>query len=398
MTAALDFAALPPEINSARMYTGAGSGPMLAAASAWNGVAAELRATALSYSSVLAELTSEQWCGPASASMVAAAVPYVTWLSLTAVQAEQAAAQAEAAAGAYEAAFAATVPPMLVEANRIQLRALMVTNILGQNTPAIAAAEAQYSEMWALDAAAMYGYASSSAAATEFTPFVEPNQTTNPSGLAAQATAVTHAAANSAASQYGTLSELISAIPNALQGLSGSSIWQDLEELAEMLMGGGPTWWQDFWNAWGPNANIWNTITSMGMFNPGATVGTLSSLFGAGAAGSVAEDVAAAVPAAANSVAGSVGASGGLGGMISAGMANAGIVGKLAVPPAWTAAAPISSVGSALGGTPMIAPPPAMAAGMPAVPMGNLAGQPFGRALPQYGFRPSFVARPPAAG
>jgi PPE-repeat protein len=40
MTAALDFAALPPEINSARMYTGPGSGPMLAAASAWHGLAA----------------------------------------------------------------------------------------------------------------------------------------------------------------------------------------------------------------------------------------------------------------------------------------------------------------------------------------------------------------------
>ncbi len=37
MTVILDFAMLPPEINSARMYAGAGSGPMLAAASAWNG-------------------------------------------------------------------------------------------------------------------------------------------------------------------------------------------------------------------------------------------------------------------------------------------------------------------------------------------------------------------------
>ena len=111
MTAALDFAMLPPEINSGRMYCGAGAGPMLAAASAWKGLAAELRASALSYGSVLAELASEQWYGPASVSMAAAASPYVAWMSATAIQAEQTAAQAEAAAGAYEMAFAATVPP-----------------------------------------------------------------------------------------------------------------------------------------------------------------------------------------------------------------------------------------------------------------------------------------------
>ncbi len=31
----MDYAVLPPEINSARIYAGPGSGPMLAAASAW---------------------------------------------------------------------------------------------------------------------------------------------------------------------------------------------------------------------------------------------------------------------------------------------------------------------------------------------------------------------------
>ena len=33
----MDFAFLPPEINSGRMYDGPGSGPMLAAAAAWDG-------------------------------------------------------------------------------------------------------------------------------------------------------------------------------------------------------------------------------------------------------------------------------------------------------------------------------------------------------------------------
>ena len=149
MTAPLDFAMLPPEVNSARMYSGAGSGPMLAAASAWNGLAAELRLAATGYSSVLSELTGQAWHGPSSAAMAAAAAPYVAWLSTAATQAEQTAAQAEAAVAAYEAAFVATVPPPVIAANRAQLMALIATNFFGQNTAAIAATEAQYAEMWA---------------------------------------------------------------------------------------------------------------------------------------------------------------------------------------------------------------------------------------------------------
>jgi len=39
----MDFAFLPPEINSGRMYEGPGSGPLLAAAAAWDGIATELQ-------------------------------------------------------------------------------------------------------------------------------------------------------------------------------------------------------------------------------------------------------------------------------------------------------------------------------------------------------------------
>lgn len=73
------------------------------------------------------------------------------------------------------------MPPPVIEANRAQLMALIATNVLGQNAPAIAATEAQYAEMWSQDAMAMYGYAGASAAATQLTPFTEPVQTTNAS-------------------------------------------------------------------------------------------------------------------------------------------------------------------------------------------------------------------------
>ncbi|EUA27902.1 PPE family protein [Mycobacterium xenopi 4042] len=49
----MDFGILPPEINSGRMYAGPGPGPMLAAAAAWDGLAANLYSTATSYHSVV---------------------------------------------------------------------------------------------------------------------------------------------------------------------------------------------------------------------------------------------------------------------------------------------------------------------------------------------------------
>ena len=170
----LDFAALPPEFNSARMYSGPGSGPMLAAAAAWNTMAAEMRSAAAGYDSVVSELTSEGWFGPSSMSMLAAAAPYLSWLSNTATQAEQAGSQAFAAVTAFESAFAMTVPPAVIAANRAQLANLLSTNLLGQNTAAFAATEAQYAEMWAQDAAAMNSYASASSAATQLTAFTTP--------------------------------------------------------------------------------------------------------------------------------------------------------------------------------------------------------------------------------
>ncbi len=202
------------------MYAGPGSAPMMAAVTAWAALGAELGSTAASYESVISGLTSEGWMGPASASMAAAAAPYMKWMSSTGALAQQTSAQAAAAAAAYEAAFAMTVPPAEVAANRALLMALVATNFLGQNTPAIAATEAQYGEMWAQDAAAMYGYAGSSAAASTLTPFDPPAETTNPAGAGAQASAVTQATGTAAGTGTQTVDQLMSAVPTALQGLS----------------------------------------------------------------------------------------------------------------------------------------------------------------------------------
>ena len=94
----MNFSVLPPEINSLRMFSGAGSGPMLAAAAAWEGLAAELGSAAESFSSVTLTLADQGWRGPASAAMVAAAQPYAGWLSAAAARAAGAAAQVTAPA------------------------------------------------------------------------------------------------------------------------------------------------------------------------------------------------------------------------------------------------------------------------------------------------------------
>jgi PPE-repeat protein len=102
----------------------------------------------------VSELTGLAWFGPSSAAMAGAAAHHMAWLQTTAALAQQTAAQAYGAAAAYEVASAMTVPPWAVAANRAHLMMLIATNFLGQNTPAIAATEAQYMEMWTQDAAA----------------------------------------------------------------------------------------------------------------------------------------------------------------------------------------------------------------------------------------------------
>src|ERR1700743_258934 len=193
----LDFAMFPPEINSGLMYAGPGGGPMTAASAAWDALADDLYLAATAYGYTVSDLTS-WWLGPSSVSMATAAATYVSWITATAAQAALTAAQATAAVAAYEAAFAMTVPPPVIAANRALLLALVATNFFGQNTPAIMATEAEYIEFWAQDAAAMYGYAGAAAAATAFAPYQAPPNTTTPQGIFDQAVAAVESLAQPA--------------------------------------------------------------------------------------------------------------------------------------------------------------------------------------------------------
>ncbi len=405
----MDFATLPPEVNSGLMYAGPGSGPMITAAASWDGLATEVASAASDYGSVIADLTSGPWRGPASASMVAAAAPYVSWMHATAMQAEQAADQAKAAASAYETAFAATVPPPVIVANRTLLASLVATNVLGQNTPAIATTEAHYAEMWAQDAAAMYGYAGSSAAASILTPF-------------AQAPATTTVGQATGTGTPATLSQLVTSVPAALQGLASpatsTSSGSGLQGLLNLLTGNASgselsTLFNELFGSTGLglNNNLWNTIFSSGFYMPGNWLGTMTDLVGlqsaagaaaAGDAAGAAGNAAAAgdgIGAAVAAPAAGLSELGGLGGGVSAAMGRGAALRALAVPPSWDEIAPAVSPrpglsGAALGGM----PPPAVAAGMPGMPLANAAGNRLNAAAPRYGLRPTVMAHPPAAG
>jgi PPE-repeat protein len=441
----MDFGALPPEINSARMYAGAGPGPMLAAAAAWDGLAGELHSTATSYQSVVTGLTTGPWQGPASAAMAAAAAPYLAWMSATAAQCEQVANQARAAVSAYEAAFAMTVPPPVIAANRAQLMALVATNFLGQNTPAIMATEAHYGEMWAQDAVAMYGYAAGSAAASTLAPFHPPPQNTNPGGLAAQSAVVAQSAGSSAGSHAQTMASSLSAVPQTLQALASP-------------MGSGS----------GMSQMVMGTGTSAATSAASAPASALTALTGASGKGAIngaskSADVGAAAAAALPATVGSSGSigliedtaglgmdgvglvgldgggvgldvlgvgldflgadelteSGGLGplGGLGAGLAPLGGVGAsasigqaaslggLSVPQSWANLGQMGSIGPAgampLPGTNLGAAPAVSttgASGMPRVTFPSMAGREVDSAARSIGLRASVLPHSPMAG
>ncbi|MEB3021259.1 PPE family protein [[Mycobacterium] crassicus] len=383
----MDFGALPPEINSGRMYAGSGAAPMMAAAAAWNGIGAELATTASSYQSVITALTGEDWLGPASTSMAAAVAPFVAWLNQTAAAAEHAAAQATASAAAYQAAFAMTVPPPAVAANRAQLAALVATNFLGVNTAAIAATEAQYAEMWAQDAAAMYGYAASSSLAGVLNPLSRPAETTNPAGTAGQAAAVAQATTSNAGNNSG-LSQLVSSLPGAVQGLASPG--QATNALGDVI---NSTQNIGIWNAF---QTYGSALGNVGAWNMFAGISAAAGLASAHAPEGLV-DVLVDAPTPTGAVVGAAGRP------VLASVAQAAPVGGLSVPASWPGALPAEAGAAPLITSEWIAEAAEEGTAVNAIPAGIPAAAAAGRgglglSNPHYGVKPTVMARPVAAG
>lgn len=384
----MDFGALPPEINSSRMYAGPGSAPMLAAASAWARLAQELTSSADAYRSVIARLTISGWQGPASVMMANAITPYVAWMHGTAAQAEQTSVQAKTAAGAYQTAFTMTVPPPLIATNRTQLQSLVASNYFGQNSPAIAATEAQYDEMWAQDAAAMYGYAASSATASKLTPFTEPPRTTDQAEVAAQTAAAAHAASDPA--QAASAQQMLTQLHTAMQQLAAP---------AQPNPPTPPLSATDIFNDTVSSTSGAASVASASF--SGSSIGVTNHALAINAARDAAQGIGPFLagltgPLAPHGLATMNSAA------VSAAVGRASLVGTLSVPQTWAATAtpPVSTAGAALPVASAAAAPGASATMSPGAFGEALLGTLAGRGVSNVAARArtSVIPKSPAAG
>ena len=346
----IDFSWLPPEINSALIYAGEGCGSLLVASNAWNNLSQDLQGSASAVGSVLTELSTGPWSGPAADAMVVAAAPYLAWLNSAAAQAVASANHAAAAASAFEAAQSAMVHPAAVSSNRALLGTLVQSNILGQNTPAIAANENDYFEMWAKDALAMQGYNSGAASvAAGLGSFSVPEFLT---GLVEDV--------------GGTITTIGSDVYGAVGSIASQVPMQSVESFLQMAMY--------------PASMIVQPMMSLVQM---AHQGGVGAAVGAASLAS-ATDIPKVVGNAVASGAGALG--GGLGGFNpAAAMGGARLVGATSVPANWQGAMPggmTSSAMQGLGGVAGMPTPAAPAGGMtPApmpMPMGGGAGGPGG--------------------
>jgi PPE-repeat protein len=402
------------------MYSGPGPGPLLAASEAWDGLAAELGFAASGYGAALAELTSNSWVGPTSVAMMSAVTPYIDWLTSTGAQAEETANHARAAVAAYEAAFAMTVPPPAIAANRALLAALVATNFFGQNTPAIMMTEALYAAMWAQDAAAMYGYAGASLVALQVTPFTTPPQTTTDNGTSSQADAVAKAAATPASQAATVAQNAVSSAPGTTTQTAASTALPAATPPTTLA-----DWLQQLWQntvtnsppgAWGlglTNANL-NTIRqtlqayfAVGLTNFGYGMGqqlitpAQATALEQGLGLMPKTALAPALPA----IGGTAGVSGApfTASSVTAQMGEASTLGRLSVPAGWQGSTPAAIEEAQLvnAARPVAPTSNGMLNGVPMAGNAGLgagAGRRGGGYVVKYGFRHSVIAKPPAGG
>jgi PPE-repeat protein len=260
----------------------------------------------------------------------------------------------------------------------------------------------------------MYGYAGSSAAASSVKAFTQPPETSNPAAQATQGSAVTQAnGASTGSGVQSQLQQLTSTIPSSLQQLTSpmsaasnaaASPGGWLTDILDFLDGADGNSIGTFLNSSFVNGFVSAGYVSPAIITPAITSGMadINSLSpnvesapgGPGVTAMITPQPPPPAPAGVPSVGVSVNTTGST------------LVGKLSVPPAWTAAAQVANhsgvtyagggwsnaVGPTGGGT------GAIPAGMPGMPgaSGARSGG-FGHG-PRYGNRLTVMGRPLSGG
>ncbi|MCV7092060.1 PPE domain-containing protein, partial [Mycobacterium interjectum] len=269
-------------------------------------------------------------------------------------------------------------PPAAVAANRAQLMALISTNILDQNTPAIFMTEFEYMEMWAQDVAAMLGYhggamgVAAALPAFSLPPVSLTGLLTAPlAGVASQVAGLGASAVGALAAPLAPVTAVVVPAVSEVTGLASALPLSSLQSVAQVVMM--------------PASMMMSPImmaaqAGMSASNSAALAGTK----GAAGALDATKFVSSAVPAGKGLGGGGFG---GLGGA-SANLGGARLVGAMSVPPTWQGSTPARMVSAAMSGLGGEVPGAAAAAGgapagggMPLMPMpmgGMGAGMPGG--------------------
>lgn len=236
------WGASTPEMNAGVLETGSTSATWAAASAAWMGLASTTLATmGITGSQMVASTTTMS--GVRSMTHAAATPPFLAWLGSMAGIAFKQAAIAAVVAESYGVARSSMIPSVQSINNRVREAAAEASNIFGQNTPLIAALNAEYGAYTMQNAAIGSTYGEVITAATLPVPIPPPpplsnagkaagdaanamsNVASQASGQASQAASqasstLGQGSSNPASSMMGQAGQLFSAPMQAVQGLS----------------------------------------------------------------------------------------------------------------------------------------------------------------------------------
>ncbi|WP_078358262.1 PPE family protein [Mycobacteroides chelonae] len=286
-----EWGALPPEINSGRLWGGVGAATMIAGGGAVDVLSGLLFATGAAGLAVNSA-QGVSWAGDTGTVAAAAQLPHLAWEPSTGGMLTAAAQLIKAAGAAFEKARMATPTPAEIAFNQSTHVALQQANIpaLGMLTPLIVENRTQYfGDYWVRSGANMYSYmAESAATAGALPPPPPPPPSTANAGLPSGPGPMPDGAAKLMSPSGGMqgMSQMLSPMMSSVQSVGqmpsqfmeqftklpqefAQPIMQAGQQLTSMMSGFGG----------GPGAGSWASMPPMGQ-------GPVAAQFGSAAAGS----------------------------------------------------------------------------------------------------------------